>query len=331
MTGLVKTALSGICFFLIAAVVVLAAGECQAAPGKVGTTTLTKDTLWNGEIIVSGDVHVPEGITLIIAPGTTVKFKRLESPDQNLFGTESPYYEQAEIIVTGKLLAKGTAKQPIIFTSAEAKPQAGDWSALNFLGSRGNVVENCKIDYAYNGIHGHGAEIMIKNNQFRNCAVAISVKREDDAKGTPGFGVSADITVTGNLIENNKGGVNVRISKAVITRNTIRNNKFFGIWIKGTCPGEISRNEITANQKGIFFFKADGMAITGNNIHDNIDYNLAIADEQQKNVTAAGNWFGTTDRARVEELIFDGKADPGVARIIVEPYLVEPVKDAGRQ
>ena len=331
MTGMGKSAAYGFCLFVIAAVVFMATGECQAAVTKVGKTTLTKDTTWSGEILVTGDVHVPEGMTLTIAPGSKVRFKKLSSAEENLFGTESPYYEQAEIIVTGKMIARGTVKKPIVFTSAELKPQAGDWSALNFLGSRGNVVENCRIDYAYNGVHGHGAEILIKNNRFRHCAVAVSVKREDEAKGTPGFGVSADITVTGNLIENNKGGINVRISKAVITQNTIRNNKYFGIWIKGACPGEISRNEITANQKGIFFFKADIIAITNNNIRGNLDYNLAIADEQQKDIQVAGNWFGTTDRAKIDALIFDGKTDPGVAQILVEPFLVEPVQNAGRQ
>ncbi|MBT1072516.1 NosD domain-containing protein [Pelotalea chapellei] len=329
MTGLGRSALWAFCFFLITAVV-SAAGVSQAAVSKIGKVTLTRDTLWKGEILIAGDVHVPEGITLTIAPGTSVRFKKLKSLDQNLFGTESPYYEQAEIIVTGKLIAKGTAEKPIIFTSAEAKPQTGDWSALNFLGSRGNVIENCRIDYAYNGIHAHGAEVLIKDNVLRKCAVAISVKREDDAKGTPGFGISADITVTGNLIEDNKGGINVRISRAAITHNTIRNNKFFGIWIKGACPGEISRNEITANQKGIFFYKADIISILNNNIYDNSDYNLAVADEQQKDVQAAGNWFGFTDRTKIGDLVFDGKADPGVARIIVEPFLMEPVKNAGR-
>lgn len=330
--GTTKDAL--IRFSLLLAVTVLLGlpGKGIAAVTTVGPTTLTRDTTWSGDVLVTGDVHVPEGITLTVAPGTRVKFRKLgENSDRNLFGTDSPYYEQAEVIVTGRLIARGTAKKPIIFTSAEAKPQPGDWSALNFLGGKGNVVEHCLIDYAYNGVHGHGAEILIRNNVFRKCAVAISVKREDDAKGTPGFGISADITVANNLIEDNKGGVNVRISKAVITDNTIRNNKFFGIWIKGACPGEISRNEISGNQKGIFFFKADKIAIANNNIHGNTDYNLAIADEQQKDVQAGGNWLGTTDPAAAGELVFDGKADPAVARIVIEPLLPVPVKNAGRK
>ncbi|HEY6007011.1 MAG TPA: NosD domain-containing protein [Geobacteraceae bacterium] len=308
-----------------------ASAECEAATREIGRETLTQDATWAGDVLVTGDVHVPAGVTLTIAPGTTVRFKKIgPESDRNLFGVESPYYPQAEIVVTGRLIARGTAEHPILFTSAEANPQPADWGSLNFLGSKGNVVESCRIEYAYNGVHAHGAEVLIKNNTLVKNAVAISVKREDDAKGTPGFGIPADITVTGNLVEDNKGGINVRISRAVITRNTIRGNKFFGIWIKGACQGEISRNDITANQKGIYFYKAAEIKIANNNIYDNLDYNLAIADEQAKDIQAAGNWFGTTDRERIGALIFDGRSDPGVARIVTEPFLTERVKDAGR-
>ena len=327
----VRTAVRDIMLLVPIIAMLAGAGVCGAATQKIGKETLAKDTTWTGEVEITGDIHVPAGVTLTILPGTTVRFHKIGAgSDRNLFGIDSPYYPQAEIIVTGRLIARGTAERPILFTSAEPAPQPADWAALNFLGSEGNVVENCRIEYAYNGVHAHGAQVLITHNTFVKNAVAISVKKEEEAKGTPGFGIPADITVTGNLIEDNKGGINVRSSRAVITRNTIRDNKFFGIWVKEQCRGEISANEITANQKGIFFYKAEGMAITANNIHANLDYNLAVADEQSKDIQAAGNWFGTTDRARIDELIFDGKADPTVARIVVQPFLPERVKDAGK-
>lgn len=299
---------------------------------EIGKVTLTGDTTWEGDVTVTGDVFVPEGVTLTIAPGAKIRFRKIEpDSDRNLFGTESPYYPQAEIIVLGRLIARGTPDKPILFTSADGKPQPADWGTLNFLGSKGNVIENCRIEYAYNGVHGHGAQVLIKNSTFVKTAVAISVKKEEEAKGTPGFGIPADIVVSGNLIENNKGGINVRMSKAVITGNTIRDNKLFGIWIKEQCQGEISRNLITGNQRGIFFYKAEGMNIAANNIYDNLDYNLAIADEQAVDIPVVGNWFGTTDRGKIDALIFDQHVDSGLARIVVEPFLTERVKDVGRQ
>jgi parallel beta-helix repeat protein len=318
---------------ILAALVVLVAVTARrwGAIREVGKETLTKDTTWSGDIIVTGDVHVPPGVTLTIAPGTKVRFRKIEADsDRNLFGPDSPYYPQAEIIVTGRMIARGTPDKPILFTSAEGKPQPADWGSLNFLGSTGNVVENCRIEYAYNGVHAHGAQVTVKDNTFRRNGVAISFKKEEEAKGTPGFGIPADLLVSGNLIAENKGGINIRMSRAVITRNTIRDNKFFGIWVKEECQGEIRRNTITGNQKGIFFYRAAGMTIADNNIYDNTEYNLSIADEQAGDIPLAGNWFGTSDRARIGELIFDHKDDPSVARIVFEPFLAARVKGAGR-
>jgi parallel beta-helix repeat protein len=305
--------------------------ECRAATREAGKETMTRDTSWDGEILVTGDIHVPAGVTLTIAPGTIVRFKKIAADgDRNLFGADNPYYPQAEIIVTGRLIARGTADKPILFTSAEPGPQPADWGALNFLGSQGNVVEYARIEYAYNGIHSHGGQVLIANDTFVKNAVAISVKKEEEATGTPGFGIPADITVTGNLIADNRGGINIRSSRGIISHNTIRDNKFFGIWIKEQCRGKVDHNEITANQKGIFFYKAEGMTVSANNIYGNHDYNLAIADEQGKDIDAAGNWFGTMNQAQVEATIFDGKADPSVARIVVQPVLAQRVKDAGK-
>lgn len=304
---------------------------CRAALLEVGKTTLQKDTTWSGNVLVTGDILVPPGVTLNISPGTIVKFKKIGAEsDRNLFGTNSPYYAQAEIIVTGKLIARGTRAQPIIFTSDEAKPQTADWAALNFLGGEGNLLEWCRITYAYNGVHAHGAQVLVKECELANNAVAISVKKDEETTDAPGYNKEADLSVINCLIRNNKGGVNVRKSRGVIIGNTIRDNKFFGIWIKEKCNGEISRNDITANQKGIYLYRAEGMAITANNIHANLDYNMAIADEQEHDVPAAGNWFGTAEQDKVAALIFDKHSDPTVGRIIVEPYLKEAVQNAGR-
>ncbi len=78
---------------LVAVITVTAASvECGAATREVGKETLTQDATWAGEVLVTGDVHVPAGVTLTIAPGTTVRFKKISpESDRNLFGVDSPY------------------------------------------------------------------------------------------------------------------------------------------------------------------------------------------------------------------------------------------------
>ncbi|ABQ26941.1 right-handed parallel beta-helix repeat-containing protein [Geotalea uraniireducens] len=326
MTSLLRTIFSALLLSLL-----FPLSGCTDKGVEIGKTTIQKDTVWQGTIKVTGDVFVPAGVTLTIAPGTTVKFVRIdEKSDRNMFGIDSPYYPQAELIVQGRLIARGTKDNIIVFTSAERDAKPADWGAINLLGGDGNVIEYCKILFAYNGIHAHGASARIDHNEFTKNAVAISVKKEEEAPGVPWFGRPADISANFNYIHNNKGGITFRSSRAVITRNTITDNKFFGIWPKEQSTAEITGNEISENLKGIYFYKSAGVRIAGNNIYDNKEYNLAIADEQNVDVDARNNWFGTTSRDKINELIYDRHSDPSVASILVEPFLKERVKEAGQ-
>jgi hypothetical protein len=58
----------------------------------------------------------------------------------------------------GKLVAVGTAQNPIVFTSAASKPQAGDWANIAF---RDNTVADTKIAYAKLDYCGSGRNACI--------------------------------------------------------------------------------------------------------------------------------------------------------------------------
>ncbi|SNB47465.1 parallel beta-helix repeat (two copies) [Geobacter sp. DSM 9736] len=303
---------------------------CSDNATEIGMTTITKDTTWSGVVRVTGDVYVPPGVTLTIAPGTTIKFKRIDqSSGRNLFGYDSPYYPEAELIIRGRFVARGTPKDIIVFTSAERDARPADWGAINLLGSSGNAVEYCKILFAYNGLHAHGAAVQVHHNEFSKNAVAISIKKEEEIPGVPWFGIASDLNATHNRIYNNKGGITFRNSKAVISHNTIKDNKFFGIWPKEQSEATISNNDISGNLKGIYLYKSSGTKINSNNIYDNKEYNIAIADEQETDVDARNNWFGTINMQKIGELVFDKKFDPDVAAVVVEPILKEKVREAG--
>ena len=80
-------------------------------------TTWTKDKIWK----LDGFVYVKNGATLTIEPGTVIKGDKANK------GT---------LIVTrtGKINANGNASEPIVFTSNEANPNAGDWGGVIILG-----------------------------------------------------------------------------------------------------------------------------------------------------------------------------------------------------
>ena len=81
--------------------------------------TLSKSKLY----ILQGGVYVKKGATLTIEAGTIIS-----SYDK---GTN------AYLVVErgAKIIAKGTASNPIIFTSGKAKPNRGDWGGIIICGS----------------------------------------------------------------------------------------------------------------------------------------------------------------------------------------------------
>ena len=292
----------------------------------LGKQTLTGDTTWQGTVQVNGDIDVPPGVTLTILPGTTVKFKRIdEKSDQNLYGVDSPYYPQAEIIVRGKIIAQGTKEKIIVFTSAEIDARPADWGAINLLGGEGNVIEYSKILFAYNGVHSHGASAKVNHNEFAKNGIGISCKKEEEAPSVPWFGKISDMEITYNRFTNNKGGIGFRNSKAVVSHNLFQDNKFFGIFPKDEVQAEISYNEVTGNKKGIYLYQAKGLTIHHNNIYDNTDYNIAVAEAQDFDVDAHQNWFGTVDIAKIEATIFDKQDDAEMGTILIDPVLTARV------
>ena len=294
---------------------------------EVSKLTISRDTTWAGNILIAGDVYVEPGVTLTIAPGTIVKFKRIdETSDQNMFDIDSPYYPQAELIIRGKLIAKGTEKEKIIFTSAEIDARPADWGAVNFLGSDGNIIEYCKFLFAYNGVHAHGSSLQISHSEFVKNGVGVSFKSEEETQGVEWFGKRSNVQVTSSLFARNKGGIGFRNSDAVITGNEISDNKFFGIFPKEDVKAEISKNEITGNKKGVYLYQARGVIFRNNNIYDNVDYNITVAEAQDYDIDARNNWFGTINREKIQEMIFDKNDDPELGKVEIDPFLDRQVE-----
>ena len=141
----------------------------------------------------------------------------------------------------------------------------------------------------------------------------------------PWFDKDSDLTIIANVIVNNKGGIGMRNSRAIISHNLIKDNKFFGIWPKEDLAAVVTYNEITGNNKGIYLYQARGLELHHNNIYDNTEYNIGVAEAQDYPVEARNNWFGTSNRQKIEELIFDKKDDPTLAEILYDPVLDQQV------
>jgi hypothetical protein len=120
----------------------LFAQEVQVSGNITANKTFTADKIW----MLNGFVRVKEGVTLTIEPGTIVK------------GVSDT---KAALIIEqgGKIMAQGTAKKPIVFTSDKDvfERNRGDWGGLVICGK----AKTNKNDYgpgdgkAEGGIDSH--------------------------------------------------------------------------------------------------------------------------------------------------------------------------------
>jgi hypothetical protein len=99
--------------------------ENTAYPATVTTVSadITTNTTWSGVVKLMNKVYVKNNAILTIAPGTIIRGDKLT---------------QGSLIITrgAKIIADGTAANPIVFTSNEAvgSRNEGDWGGLVILG-----------------------------------------------------------------------------------------------------------------------------------------------------------------------------------------------------
>ena len=277
-------------------------GTPGGAPVVLGDTVISHDTVWQGEIIIQGVINVKRGATLTIRPGTAVRFKKIDR-DKNNVG-------DGEILVEGRLIARGTADKQISFTSAEKHPAVNDWSYLQFLAAdRSNVIEHCRFEYAFAGIMIHYAEVKISDSVFQNNNRGVHYN-------------TADLSIDHCTFVENRIGIRfMRLEGNVL----------------------ITNNEISRNDLGVLFVRQHVNAVDferlnrgtemprfeGNNIFANRTYNFSLGEGQERDVSVTGNWWGSTKRDTIADLMFDRSKDGSLSKILFEPFLTEPVRKSG--
>ena len=137
--------------------------------------TLTKDKVWT----LKGYVYVPDGITLTIEEGTLIK---------------SDIAEKGALIIErgAKIMAEGTAQEPILFTSGNDFPQPGDWGGIVILGraktNQGEPTIEGGIGRQYGGTNDEDNSGVLKYVRIEYAGVAAFANSEVNALTLGGVG-----------------------------------------------------------------------------------------------------------------------------------------------
>ena len=122
------------------------------SPAKAAV--LTKDTIWQGNLVVNEDVLVPSGITLTVLAGTRITVQAAENTK-----TDPEYLSPlTEITIRGVLRVQGNKLSPVEFISSEGK--AGGWAGI-IIDNGSAEVSNCRISDADTALHQTGGSLQL--------------------------------------------------------------------------------------------------------------------------------------------------------------------------
>jgi len=239
--------------------------------------TLTGNETWSGEMAITGDVVVPQGVTLTIDPGAIVRFLALN--DEEIGGSDG---SRSELIIEGSLVA-----DQVTFTSSNtSSPAAGDWYGIVIQPSSGSStisLTDCIVEYATVGIKtivtGADVSLTLTDSVIRHNA-------DDGIYINASSGSVITLNIDHTQITNNGGrGMYVYLTNSVmsdldITGNTIHGNQTYGIFTTTRFSNSaesifnISNNTIYNSGTGIYCLGVGGRItanITGNEVYNGTD------------------------------------------------------------
>lgn len=280
-----------------AAVLCLGAALFGLARARAGEELLLdrayikEDAAWSGTVVLRGQNVVRRGSTLTILPGTVVKFAWSDE-DGNAIG-------DGELTVEGRLVARGTRENPILFTSARSEPRPKDWTFVQISTSRDSVVENAIFEHAFTGLQVHYSTAEIRDNLFRNNYEGMRFS-------------TTDILIEHNDFVGNAYGIRCEANGS---RTTVRLNRF------------------RANESAFFPVRKtwDSVKVHDNDFLDSSSYSVKLGQTQAENLDFSNNWWGTADSAAIEASLFDKTKEPTLGKVRYTPFLTAPAPGAGRR
>lgn len=279
-------------------------GESRLAPAVdasaeqvIRDAVLTEDTVWRGEVLVEGSITVAPQTTLTLEPGTIVRFRRT-APGEGA----GPV-----LLVQGRIVARGSAGEPVSFTSAFTDPGAGEWQGIILLGSeKKNLFDQCRVEGAVVGIDasfstatlkdvslsacGTGARfqdsiITVDGGEVSGCLVGMELaESESDVRDLTVRGNRLGMTVRGGalfmeggrFVANKKAGLTAISSRFSIASAIFRDNGA-GLDVTGS-TGKVTASRVSGNRDVGIHLVRSRVQVNGNEIVSNGAIGLRVED-----------------------------------------------------
>jgi Right handed beta helix region len=259
---------------------------------RYGDDVLTGETVWRGKVEVNGIVRIPDGSRLVIMPGAVVEF--------GMKDTNGDGIGENGLLIQGVLIAKGTPAAPIVFRSSGGKRLRGGWDAINIMNSAGvwNLIEYCRFEDAYRGLHFHFSRVAITNSvitdsyrgmQFQESTVLIRGNKFSGNKSAV-QGRDSDVIFTDNRVYGNFQGINLFRTHLVARGNIIVANDREGARIREGAT-IFEGNLVDGNRYGLLVMNAFFGSFARNAISNNYEVGLSLKNTD--NIEVSGNFIAS--------------------------------------
>ena len=308
-------------------------------------------------MLVEGALTVAPSVTLVITPGTNVRFR--PSPEGN----------SGMLLIRGRLQATGTSDQPVTFTSDEINPVVGDWQGILMLdSSKKNLLEWCRIEGAVTGVAAEFSDVALRQTSVSRSRTGVALcsstavvsgggitecttglfSRDGDTDlsggiftgngvgiavaggslylsasqvtGSTGNGLQATggrLRLEGNRFSGNGTGVMLTGCRGDLVGSHIEGNRGMGLELLDS-PLRITGNRISGNGAVGVIVRRGGGTLWDNTLEKNGEGELTVAGAED--IAAPANWWGSGDPVRIRERIKEAAG----GRVLFTPYLDSP-------
>ena len=226
----------------------------------------------NSPYLVIGDIEVSSGDSLVIEPGTEIRF--------------TGYYT---FTVRGKLIAEGTEEDSIIFTRHYATEES-KWRGIEFYYYTGSIISYCRLEYSKT----KAISCNYTNYSPMICNNTIS----DNGFGILCFNSSSPVISNNSIMWNDSGGILCSDSSPIIINNNIIFNlPNYGDGIEcwdSSCP-DIINNKIAYNNGNGIFCDTFSLANIVNNTIIHNSYGITCQDCASPTVINTIIWANNSD------------------------------------
>ncbi len=261
---------------------------------------ISEDMVWSSDFyyVVTGDINIPEGVSLTLEPGTVVAFQ-----------------EGSTMTIEGELTALGTEEEPIVLM-----PESGNFEGLNFYGEVISL-SYCVISNVTGSINIGKPDSNISSTDYRAAGNTrlIQVDHCTFINNFNGIIItgSDSIIFENNIVMDAEYGFEINLSGSQSgTESVVIKNNIF-TQIKDT----VLEIDIVPSS-----YEISGNSFFNNGICD-VDFLCGVTDR----LDMRNNYWGTKNAEDIPYRIYDNDDDPTRGTVEFEPFLTEPFPDAPAQ